>query len=423
MILKRLIAIVNRSVSVIFLTLLYSIALIINFICRPFSRAYPLTQKRIFINGTFHNPNWFFAHIEPIVRSGYGEVVLVCDEPVADLPGLRYACPPRWVVRILSRAGAKFLWTFGLGLRHGADLFMGYHIFPSAVTALICARLLGARAVYQVTSGPLELEGGGWHAENRLLTALGHPSLWVERLAFAVTQCFDLVVVRGSIAARYVRTRVKFNHNLEIITGSVDSRNELMKDSRDIDVIFVGRLTEYKRPDRLIKVLALVVSSVPTLRAVFVGDGPDSADLKSQASALGIKDHIKFLGQRNDVPELMGRAKVFALTSRWEGVSIAMLEAMVLGVVPVVSNVGDLHDFVKDNVTGFILDADDLHGFSDRISRLLCDEPFRVQLAHNARKRVIARCDKEILAQRWKEVLVETISGNKEGGKEENDDH
>jgi len=400
----------RRLISILLLTLIYSLTIFINFIGRPFTRTHLLPQRRIIVNGTFHNPNWFFAHIEPIVRSGYGEVILVCDEPVADLQGLHYSCPPGWAARIFSRAGAKFLWTFGVGLKYGADLYMGYHIFPSAITALICARLLGSKAAYQVTSGPLELEGGGWHAENKLLIALGRPSILIERLALSVTSGFDLVVVRGNKAKYFIREKAAYNHHLEVITGSVDTRSELMKDSRDIDVIFVGRLTEYKRPDRLIKALAIVSCQVPGLKAVIVGDGPDQASLEAQSHELGLENQIQFLGQRSDVPELMGRSRVFVLTSRWEGVSIAMLEAMALGVVPVVSNVGDMDTFIKDEENGYLLAEDNVTGFGKRITQLLIDEPLRTRLADNARRDILTCCDRKILAQRWKQVLITTMT-------------
>lgn len=407
---NKLSIMLRRTISIIILTLIYSVTILISLVGRPFTRTRLLPRRRIIINGTFHNPNWFFAHIEPIVQSAYGEVILVCDEPVADLPGLRYFCPPKWAAHIFTRAGAKFLWTFGIGFKYPADLYMGYHIFPSAITALICARLLGSKAAYQVTSGPLELEGGGWHAENQLLTALSRPSRWIEYLALAVTRGFDLVVVRGNKAAHFIREQAVYRHHLEIITGSVDTRSELMQDLRDIDVIFVGRLTEYKRPDRLIQALALVAHNIPTLHAVLVGDGPEQDTLKSQVHALGIENQVKFLGQRADVPELMGRARVFVLTSRWEGVSIAMLEAMALGVVPVVSDVGDLRTFVENEKNGYILSENDIASFGKQISQLLNDEPLRTRLAHNAREYVLTRCDRTILAQRWKQVLNTTIA-------------
>jgi len=397
--------ILQRTISITILTLVYCCTLFISTIGRVFIRTQSLHQKRIIINGTFHNPNWFFAHIEPIVRSGYGEVVLICDEPIAELPGLRYSCPPQWAAHIFSRAGAKFLWTLSFGFRHRADIFMGYHIFPSAITALICGRILGAKAAYQVTSGPLELDGGGWHAENKLLIALNSPSPWIEHLAFAITRNFDLVIVRGSSAANFIRERAKYCQQLELITGSVDTNPELMKQQRDIDIIFVGRLTEYKRPDRLIQALAIVATKVPTFNAVLVGNGPDYNSLQEQVTILGLKNHIKFLGKRSDVPELMGRSRIFALTSRWEGVSIAMLEAMALEVVPIVTDVGDLSDFVKDNITGYLLDEDDIIGLSERIIRLLHDEGLRTQLAQNARNYVLSRCDRKVLTQRWNQVL------------------
>ena len=164
----------KRAVATIALTIVYGFAVLVSVVLRGFRRR--RHTGRIIVNGTFHNPNWFHAHITPLVQCGFGEVILVCDEPVADLPNLTYRCPPAWASRLFSRAGAKALWTLWQGIRHPADIFVGYHIFPSAVTALVCGRLTGARVVYQVTAGPLELEGGGWNAENKLMTALGRPS-------------------------------------------------------------------------------------------------------------------------------------------------------------------------------------------------------------------------------------------------------
>ena len=59
--------------------------------------------------------------------------------------------------------------------------------------------------------------------------------------------------------------------------------------------------------------------------------------LKDLANSLGINEQIEWVGKIDDVPSIVNRAKVFILTSRWEGLSIALLEAMTAGCVPVVS--------------------------------------------------------------------------------------
>ena len=211
-------------------------------------------KNRVIINGTFHNPNWFHAHISPIAKSNYGEVILVTDSELDRLPNLVYMCPPVLLSKLVTRAGAKFIWTIYAGIKYPADLYIGYHIFPSGITALISSALLGSRCCYQVTSGPLELEGGGYAAENRLLAGLATPSKLIELLVNKVVKLCDLVIVRGSDAAEYI-TSIGFTNSLEVVTGSVLTDNQFISDERDIDVIFVGRLVEYKRPDIFINVI------------------------------------------------------------------------------------------------------------------------------------------------------------------------
>jgi glycosyltransferase involved in cell wall biosynthesis len=385
----------------------YGLAYLISALTRGWLKS-TKRHNRIIVNGTFHNPNWFHAHITPLVNSGFGEVLLVCDAPIAELPNLIYKCPPTWANKIFSRAGAKFLWTFFIGFKHPADVYIGYHIFPSAITALICARLFGSKVVYQLTAGELELQGGGWNVENKVMVSLGSPSSVVEGVAHQVLRQFDLAIVRGSNAKNYV-IKQKFSGNLEVVTGSVETSLPISEE-KDIDLIFVGRLSEYKRPDRLLKVVAGVVKSIPEMKATLVGDGPDRAALEAQAKELNIEKNVIFLGQRTDVPALLGRAKLFTLTSRWEGVSIAMLEAMAMKAVPVVSEVGDLKDFARNGETGYAINEENLEEFVSRIVELLSDDQLRNRLAQNARELVVAKCDRDILSKRWCDILDQLIS-------------
>jgi hypothetical protein len=220
--------------------------------CRPRGATPARRSGCILVLGTFHNPNWVRSHVVPLAHSGVGEVLVVCDEPAEPLDNVRFECPPRWLQRALTRAGAKLAWSFVLGVRRRPDLYMGYHIFPCALMALILGRIFGRPSCYQMTAGPLELEGGGWHAENRLLRALDRPSCLVERRAAAVIREFDSVVVRGSGAAAYVR-KLHYTRDLEVITGSVTPPCDAFTFAlRPIDIAFVGRLTEYKRPDRFV---------------------------------------------------------------------------------------------------------------------------------------------------------------------------
>jgi glycosyltransferase involved in cell wall biosynthesis len=364
----------------------------------------------ILVIGTFHNPNWFHSHIRPLARSGVGEVILVCDEPVEPMPGVRFACPPRWLARVATRAGAKLAWSLVCAVRYRPDLYMGYHIFPCALIALVVARLAGRPACYQDTSGPLELEGGGWNAENALLTALQRPSALVERRVNAVVREFDSVVVRGSGAEAYVRG-TGYAGSIAVITGSVEPAGDWQDHGeRSIDLAFVGRLTEYKKPERFIAVVAAVAKIVPRLRAVVVGEGPDATALKALARELGMESNVEFLGKRTDVDQLLAASRVFVLTSRWEGLSIAMLEAMCAGTVPVVANVGDLADFIDNGANGFIVAQDDIGAYAGAAVRLLRDADFWRRCSRSALERALEASGTDAIARRWQRHLALVVA-------------
>jgi glycosyltransferase involved in cell wall biosynthesis len=282
---------------------------------------------------------------------------------------------------------------------------MGYHILPCAVIALVAARLFGRPACYQVTSGPLELEGGGWHAENRLLTALGGPSEVIARLAADVLRAFESVVVRGHQAAAYVR-RLGFERDLAIITGSVEP-TVAWQDfaARPIDIAFVGRLTEYKRPDRFLAVVAAVVAELPAVRAVIIGDGPDAPALRADVAKRGLAANVEFLGQRADVDRLLAATKVFVLTSRWEGLSIAMLEAMAAGAVPVVADVGDLRDAIRQGVNGFVVPEGDIGAYAETTVLLLRQAEMWRACSMQAAELALARSGTDAVAELWRRQL------------------
>ena len=242
---------------------------------------------------------------------------------------------------------------------------------------------------------------GGNKAENKVLSALGSSSPWIEKLAFALTRQFELLIVRGGRAEQYIRD-FGGQSRIETITGSVEMPPECPPVSaRTIDVIFVGRLTDRKRADRFINVIRKVAQDHPDLRAAIVGDGPDTEGLQQQVAELGLKEQIEFLGLRSDVLDLQLKSRIFALTSRWEGVSIAMLEAMSCGTVPVVSDVGDLRDVVESGSNGFVFDEDDIDSFATTISGLLSDEARMGKFSAAARRTVEDRCSREAVTRRW----------------------
>jgi L-malate glycosyltransferase len=332
---------------------------------------------RAIVVGTFHNPGWYRSHLVPLAASGLREVTVVTHGALPHVDGVTQQTPPGWLTKLSGRTVSKLVWTIVIGKRSDADVFIGYHIIPNATIALVAARLLGRAACYQMTGGPIELIGGGYQAtENSVVGHLGRPSPWIERLAFAAAGAFDLAVVRGRTAERFVRDRCA-PARTAIIPGSVDmARFTAGPVDRRYDLIFVGRLASTKQPLHFVETVAAVRQRRPAIRACIAGDGPMMGEVRERIAQLGLGDVVEILGQVPDASSCLRAARVFVLTSRSEGLSIAMAEAMASGAVPVVADVGDLGDLVVNGTNGFLIEPGNITQYADRAVELL-DNPDR----------------------------------------------
>jgi len=130
---------------------------------------------------------------------------------------------------------------------------------------------------------------------------------------------------------------------------------------------------------RPVKNIAGVVQMFAQLRRrmaaklVMIGDGPQTAEAFALARALGVAADVKFLGNREDVPDILSCADVFCLPSHYEAFGLAALEAMACGVPVVASRVGGVSELIEDGVTGFLVGPDEYEEGGERLHRILSD--------------------------------------------------
>jgi glycosyltransferase involved in cell wall biosynthesis len=134
-----------------------------------------------------------------------------------------------------------------------------------------------------------------------------------------------------------------------------DMRRELGIAPDDIVIGTAARLETQKGLDLLIDATPLILKTLPKARVVIVGGGSLEDDLKARAAGLGLGDRVIVTGYRTDAVDIMRTFDCFAQTSIFEGMPMALLEAMALEKPIVASAVGGVPEVVEDAVTGTLL--------------------------------------------------------------------
>jgi glycosyltransferase involved in cell wall biosynthesis len=144
-------------------------------------------------------------------------------------------------------------------------------------------------------------------------------------------------------------------------------------------VVCVGRLSRQKGQDLLLAAWPAVAAEVPDARLALVGGGPDEGDLRAVAPA-----GVSFVGVSAEVPSWLAAADVIALPSRWEGMSLSMLEAMAAGRSIVSADVPGAREALGAGAG--VVPVEDVRALSQALLRRLTDASLRENEERTARR-------------------------------------
>ena len=162
-------------------------------------------------------------------------------------------------------------------------------------------------------------------------------------------------------------------------------RRELGLQAGDTFAFTVGNVIPRKNQAVLIR--AAKALNDPSFHLFIAGDGPLEGELKALAKELGIEKQVHLLGFRRDVFRLSSAADIFLFSSRQEGLSVSVMEAMACGLPIVASGIRGNTDLIDPGQGGFLVAPDDAPGFADAIRRILAEPGIRDRMkAHNLEK-------------------------------------
>ncbi|WP_297762650.1 glycosyltransferase [uncultured Alcanivorax sp.] len=150
----------------------------------------------------------------------------------------------------------------------------------------------------------------------------------------------------------------------------------------DVTCVFVGSLREPKNLSLLLGAFGSLKNSNHQL--LIAGEGPEKEHLLSLADSLGIRNQLQFLGNVSNVGEILAQSDVFLMSSAWEGLPIALIEATLTGLPVIVTNVGGCAEVVHKCANGFVVDDLTVDSYALALKRMVDNPELRASFSRNA---------------------------------------
>jgi glycosyltransferase involved in cell wall biosynthesis len=255
------------------------------------------------------------------------------------------------------------------------------HHFNQLFYSALAAKLSGVRII---------------HTEHDIAQYKENPRL--RKLLKICSMFCDRIVAVGVEVEAYLRDEIGITPQklcvaragVEVTPADarVEMRRELGLSGEERVAAIVARLSPEKNHALLVSAFAEVVKKMPQAKLMIVGEGPEHAAIRQEIARLGLGDHVKMLGVRRDVPQILSACDAFVLSSNREGLPIAVLEAMAASKPVVATNVGDLNLLVKNDQTGQLVPPHDAMKLAEGLCKVLGDAAAAGQMGKAGRELV-----------------------------------
>jgi len=230
---------------------------------------------------------------------------------------------------------------------------------------------------------------------------------WRRLRALLYRRVAAVVSLSRADAARFAA----INPRAVVIYNAASLRAEVPEAPASPTVLAVGRHVAQKGLDLLLTAWVQVHARMPTARLRILGDGPLTAELQSQARALGLQSSVQWLAPTAQVQAQYREAAVFVLPSRYEGMPLALLEAQALGVPAVAFDCPTGPAEIINAATGIIVPPGDTQALADALLRLLADAPLRHRMGQAAIARSGAVFSPVQNVQQWTALVRRVAAG------------
>ena len=236
--------------------------------------------------------------------------------------------------------------------------------------------------------------------------------------SLALGRTAAVAAVCQAAAARFIDDRIVPTRLMRVVPNGIrlgefaghdriDARRRLGVADDAMVIGAVGRLNWAKDHVFLLQAFRNSMESVPGAVLVVIGEGEERQAIERLVRETGLAGRVRLLGDRQDVPALLPGMDIFALSSRTEGHSIALLEACAAGIAIVATDVGGNGEIIKDRVTGLLVEQGNLAIFAAALRQLSESGSLRAQYGRNAREWAAANASLEVMAAGYDRMYSE----------------
>ena len=251
--------------------------------------------------------------------------------------------------------------------------------------------------------------------------------IWLNRALVPITQQFVAV----SRAARDYLHRVEWvpERKIEVIPNAIEPPPPVaeedvralrrawgLDDFGGIVLGTVARLEPPKGVDILLEAVGILHQRGMDVRCVIVGEGSCRQELEAQARALGISDVVRFAGARRDIPLILSLLDIFVLPSRFEGLSLALLEAMAAARPVVATAVSGSVEVIRDGENGVLVPREDPAMMAEAIRQLAVTPERAQQMGEQARSDVLRHFTVDVVARQYEALYARRLRAHDRTG-------
>lgn len=205
--------------------------------------------------------------------------------------------------------------------------------------------------------------------------------------------------------SKTIRKKCVVIHNPVFIKDKI---NKVINTKREKEIVTIGRLEEQKNQKLLINAFEIVIKTHPDYKLIIYGEGSKHYELNQYIKDRNLQKKVNLAGARQDVLDCIKNSELFVLSSNYEGMPNALIEAMCLGLPVISTKVSGAIDLIRSGENGLLIDINDKHSLANMINILLERKHYAAEMGTKAME-VTQILNVDNIIKQWTDLIKQSI--------------